>query len=110
MGTKFQFNSANYPQIDGQIKAINRLLGNLLHSFVRKNLRQWNLILAQVEFAYNNFINQATGKCPFEVVNGNHPFSPLDLAPSPTIRQYNADAKQRAKEINKLHEQGRARI
>jgi hypothetical protein len=46
-----------------------------------KNLRQWDLILAQIEFAYNNSTNQATGKCPFEVVYGLRPLSPLDLTP-----------------------------
>ena len=110
MGTKLQFCSASHPQTDGQTEAINRLMGNLLRSFVGKNLRQWDLILAQIEFAYNNSTNQATGKCPFEVVYGMCPLSPLDLTPSPSTQQYSADAEQRANEIKKLHEQVRGRI
>ncbi|XP_027343128.1 uncharacterized protein LOC113855696 [Abrus precatorius] len=70
-----------------------------------KNIRQWDLILPQVEFAYNNSSNPATGKCPFEVVYGTRPLSPLDLIPIPTNKQFSADADQRAKEIKKLHEQ-----
>jgi hypothetical protein len=110
MGTKLQFSSASHPQTDGQTKAINRLLGNLLRSFVGKNLRQWDLILAQIEFAYNNSTNQPTGKCPFEVVYGMRPLSPLDLTPSPSTQQYSADVEQRTNEIKKLHEQVRGRI
>ena len=110
MGTKLQFSSASHPQTDGQTEAINRLLGNLLRSFVGKNLKQWDHVLAQVEFAYNNSTNQATGRCPFEVVYGTRPLSPLDLTPSSDNRQYSADAEQRAKEIKKLHEQVRERI
>jgi len=110
MGTKLQFSSASHPQTDGQTEAINRLLGNLLRSFVGKNLRKWDLILAQIEFAYNNSTNQATRKCPFEVVYGLCPLSPLDLTPSPSTQQYSADAEQRANEIKKLHEQIRGRI
>ena len=110
MGTKLQFSSASHPQTDGQTEAINRLLGNLLRSFVGKNLRQWDQITAQVEFAYNNSTNQATGMCPFEVVYGVRPLSPLDMAPSSNQNQFSTDADQRAKEIKKLHEQVRARI
>ena len=110
MGTKLQFSSASHPQTDGQTEAVNRILGNLLRSFVGKNLKQWDLILAQVEFAYNNSISQATGKCPFEVVYGTRPLSPLDLTPSSNQRQYSADGDQRAKEIKKLHEQVREQI
>lgn len=110
MGTKLQFSSASHPQTDGQTEAINRLLGNLLRSFVGKNLRQWDQILAQVEFAYNNSINQATGKCPFEVVYGARPLTPLDLVPSTDKSQFSADADKRVKEIKQLHEQVRARI
>ncbi|GKU97098.1 hypothetical protein SLEP1_g10278 [Rubroshorea leprosula] len=83
-----------------------RKMGTQLH-FVGKNLRQWDLMLAQAEFAYNNSSNQATRKCPFEVVYGVRPLSPLDLAPLPTSRQFSVDAKQRAKEIKKLHEEVR---
>ncbi|GLU23899.1 hypothetical protein SLE2022_398740 [Rubroshorea leprosula] len=110
MGTQLQFSSASHPQTDGQTEAINKILGNLLRSFVGKNLRQWDLVLAQAEFAYNNSSNQATGKCPFEVVYGVRPLSPLDLAPLPTSRQFSADAEQRAKEIKKLHKEVREKL
>ncbi|XP_054781849.1 uncharacterized protein LOC129289049 [Prosopis cineraria] len=77
MGTKLQFSSTSHPQIDGQTEAINRILGNLLRSFVGKNLKQWNLIL----------------------------LNPLDLSHSLDKQQYSFDVDQRAKEIKKLHEQ-----
>ncbi|GKV03596.1 hypothetical protein SLEP1_g15871 [Rubroshorea leprosula] len=92
MGTQLQFSSASHSQTDGQTEAINKILGNLLRSFVGKNLRQWDLVLAQAEFAYNNSLNQATGKCPFEVVYRVRPLNPLDLAPLPTSQQFSADA------------------
>jgi len=110
MGTKLQFSSASHPQTDGQTEAINRLMGNLLRRFVGKNLRPWDLILAHIEFAYNNSTNQATGKFPFEVVYGLCPVSPLDLTQPPRTQQYSADVEQTANEIKKLHEQVRGKI
>ena len=37
------------------------------------------MVLAQVEFAYNNFVNRSTGKTPFEIVTGMHPRGTSDL-------------------------------
>ena len=31
------------------------------------------MVLEQAEFAYNNSVNQSTGKTPFEIVTGMHP-------------------------------------
>ena len=66
--------------------------------------------MTQVEFAYNNSTNQATGKCPFEVAYETRPHSPLDLTPSSDKHQFSADVESRAKEIKKLHEQVRQQI
>jgi len=83
LGTILQFISAYHPQIE----VVNRSLGNLLRSFVGKNIRQWDLLLAQAEFAYNRSTSQTTGCSPFEVVYGLNPISPLDLAPISTTIQ-----------------------
>ncbi|CAL2257294.1 unnamed protein product [Prunus armeniaca] len=110
LGTTLQFSSSHHPQTDGQTEAVNRSLGNLLRSLVGKNIRQWDRILAQAEFAYNRLTSQSTGSSPFMVVYGSNPISPLDLAPLPTSYQFSGDAEERAKNIKKLHEQVRERI
>ena len=110
LGTVLKFSSSYHPQTDGQTEVTNRSLGNLLRSYVGKNIRQWDLILAQVEFAYNRSVSQTTGHSPFEVVYGQNPISPLDLTPLPVTHQFSGDAEERAREIKKLHAQVQSRI
>ena len=33
----------------------------------------WEMVLAQAEFAYNNFVNRNIGKTPFQFVTGMKP-------------------------------------
>jgi hypothetical protein len=110
LGTTLQFNSSYHPQTDGQTEVVNRSLRNLLRSFVGKNIRQWDLLLAQAEFAYNQFPSQTTGHTPFEAVYGLNPIGPLELAPLLVTKHFSGDVEERAKEIKKLHEQFRGRI
>uniref|UniRef100_A0A2N9EGL5 RNA-directed DNA polymerase n=1 Tax=Fagus sylvatica TaxID=28930 RepID=A0A2N9EGL5_FAGSY len=110
LGTTLQFSSSYHPQTDGQTEVVNRSLGNLLRSFVGKNIRQWDLLLAQAEFAYNRSSSQTTSHSPFEAVYGLNPIGPLELAPLPVTKHFSGDAEERAKEIKKLHEQIRGSI
>ena len=74
------------------------------------NVKQWDLILPQIEFAYNRSMHRSVGKSPFEVVYGLQPIGPIELAPHLTIQQFSGDAEVRAKEIKKLHEEVRLKI
>jgi hypothetical protein len=105
-----KFSSAYHPQTDGQTEIMNRSLGNLLRSLVGDNIRQWDLILPQAEFAYNRSNSKTTGKSPFEVVYGCNPKTPLDLVSLPINHSYSGDADERAEAIKDLYEQVRKRI
>ena len=52
---------------------VNRSLGNILRSLVYEHPKQWDLALAQVEFAYNDSPNRSTCMSPFQIVYGMHP-------------------------------------
>lgn len=64
---------------------------------------QWDLSLAQAEFAWNQSISETTSKNPFKVVDGWNPINLLDLAPLPTTHQFSSDADERVKQIKKMH-------
>ena len=55
------------------------------HSLVGENPKQWEVMAAQAEFAYNYSKNQTIGKSPFEVIYGKQPMHLYDLAPLPEI-------------------------
>ena len=52
---------------------MKRNLGNLLRCLVANKPSNWEMILAQAEFAYNNFVNRNTGKTHFEIVTRMQP-------------------------------------
>ena len=64
---------SSHPQTNGKIEVLNRSLGNLLRCLIGNKPSNWEMVLAQAEFAYNNSINRSIGKTPFEIVIGIHP-------------------------------------
>jgi hypothetical protein len=56
-----------------------------------------------VEFAYNRAVHSTSQLCPFEVVYGFKPITPLDLLPLPIQERVNMDASKRADFVRKIH-------
>jgi hypothetical protein len=49
---------------------VNRSLRDLLRSLVIEHHSNWDNILPQAEFAYNDSMNRSTGQSPFQIVYG----------------------------------------
>jgi hypothetical protein len=79
IGMNLSFSSAYHPQTDGKTEVVNKSLGNLLRSLVTGQGQQWDQIMAQAEFAFNNSVNKSTGKSPFEIVYGIQPRGIIEL-------------------------------
>ena len=60
MDIDLNFSSTFHPQIDGQTKVVNRSLSNLSRCLVGAKLSNWDMVLAQARFAYNNNVNRRT--------------------------------------------------
>jgi hypothetical protein len=110
LGTKLMFSTTCHPQTDGQTEVVNKTLSQLLRTMIKKNLREWEDCLPHVEFAYNRAVHSTTQLCPFEVVYGFKPITPLDLLPLPLQERVNMEASKRADFVEKIHEKTREAI
>jgi len=91
------------PPLDGWPNRSGKLhLGTLLRVLVRKNLKVWDLLLAQAEFTYNGALSRPINESPFTTVYGHNPLGPLDLLPI-HIEKMNLATSKRVKEIQELH-------
>lgn len=110
LDTKLNFISYYHPQTNGQTEIVNRILGNLLCSLVGENSRQWDCVLAQVEFTYNDSPNRSTGRSPFQILYGMHPHGVHKLRDLGRLEWRSANGEDFAKMINDLHEQVKAKL
>lgn len=78
-GTKLNFNSTYHPQYDGKTKFVNMSLRNILRSLVGEHPKQWDHVLAQAEFSYNDPPNKSIWKSLFQILYGMHPKGVCEL-------------------------------
>jgi hypothetical protein len=110
LGTDLSFSSAYHPQTDGQTEVVNKSLGNLLRSLVTEHHNQWDQILPQAEFAYNDSPNRSTGKSPFQILYGMQPRGVSELRDLEQSEIRSVGAEDFAAEMQKLHSQIRGQL
>jgi alpha-ketoglutarate-dependent taurine dioxygenase len=110
LGINLSFSSTYHPQTDGQIEFVNRSLGDLLRSLVTKHHSQWDHILPQVEFAYNDSLNRSTRQSPFQIVYGMQPRGVSELKDFEQNETRSASAKDSAEAMKELHSQVREHL
>jgi hypothetical protein len=110
LGMNLSFISAYHPQTDGQTEVVNISPKNLLRSLVTEQGRQWDQIMAQAEFAFNNSVNRSTGKSPFEIVYGIQPRGITELRYLNQDEFRSVGAKDFAIEMQKIHDRVREQL
>ncbi|KAG7536795.1 Ribonuclease H-like superfamily [Arabidopsis suecica] len=103
--TKLDMSSAYHPQTDGQTEVTNRALGDLLRCLVGDNIKSWDSVLCQAEFAHNRALNRSTGFSPFQVIYGRLPRCSADLGISPDRTRFHGRACDFVDELAVIHEQ-----
>ena len=79
MGVKVAMTTPYNPRSDGQAEHTNRVIEDMLRSFVDANPMDWDLYTTNVEFAINDSRSDVTGFTPFELCYGVSPMSQLDM-------------------------------
>lgn len=102
--TSLNMSSAYHPQMDGQTEVTNRSLGNMLRCLVGDNLRSWDSVLCQAEFAHNHANNRSLGFSPFQVVYGVVPRGPLSLTTLPQPGEFHGRAVELIDELTSIHQ------
>ena len=110
MGTELKFSSTFHPQTDGQTEVVNRSLDNLLRCLVGNKPSNWEMVLAQAEFAYNNSVNRSIGKTPFEIVTGMHPRGILGLRDVASEEKRSVAREEFADFMESLHKEVKSRL
>jgi hypothetical protein len=85
-------------------------LVNHVACYVEKEFEALEDCLPHVEFAYNRAVHSTTNSCPFEIVYGFKPHTPMDLLPLPLQECVNLDATKRSDFIKRLHAETRKNI
>jgi hypothetical protein len=80
LGVQQAMSTAFHPQTDGQTERVNRVLEEVLRSFVNPAQDDWDAYLPMVEFAINNAQHESTGASPFFLNHGQHPLTPVTAA------------------------------
>jgi hypothetical protein len=77
LGTQTRLTTAYHPQTDGQTERMNRVLEDMLRTFVSPMCDDWDDLLPACEFAMNNAYNASIGNTPFYLNHGRHPRTPM---------------------------------
>jgi hypothetical protein len=80
LDTKLTKSTAFYPQTDGKIKVLNRMIVHIIHMYNSKKPRTWDESLPYVYHIYNQARHSSTGHSPFKVGLGFQPVGPIDVA------------------------------
>jgi hypothetical protein len=89
---------------------VNRSLGDLLRSLVTEHHTQWDNILPQEKFAYNDSVNQSIGQSPFQVVYGMQSRGISELRDLEQTATSSSSAEEFTEAMKELHSQVKERL
>jgi hypothetical protein len=68
LGLRQEHSSPYYPQVNGQVEAVNKSLKTILQRTINSTKSNWHLMLYSALLAYQTSVKTATGFSPFQLV------------------------------------------
>ena len=106
LGIKLRMSSAHQPSTDGQVERTNKVLEEMLRSYVSTLHTDWDEWIDCAEFATNKSNACAHGMSPFSLVYQHEPLAPPDLE---LIRNLPLGTRQTRNEVNPIKPSVRTR-
>jgi hypothetical protein len=78
LGFRHENSSPYYPQANGQVEAINKVLKTMIQCMVGENKTSWHLQIFSALWAYCTSVKTATGFTPFQLVYGIEAVLPIE--------------------------------
>jgi transposase InsO family protein len=78
LGFSHEFSSPYYPQSNGQVEVVNKVLKTMLQRTVNKHKTNWHHMLFSALWAYRTVVKIATGFTPFHLVHGIEETLPIE--------------------------------
>jgi len=103
---KTSLSTAYHPQTDGQTERTNAELKQFLRVFINYRQDDWLQWIPIAEFSYNNRVNVATGKSPFQILFGFDP----KVYVTPTATSNVPAADRQADHLIKIREEAQASL
>ena len=78
LGLRQYFSSPYYPQCNGQLKSINKVLKTMLQRTVNKNKNNWHMMFFSTLWAYRTSAKTASGFTPLHLFYGEEVVLPIE--------------------------------
>jgi hypothetical protein len=101
LATKLPMSTAYHPQTDGQTERMNRLMEEILRSYVQDHGSDWDEYLTAAEIAVNTSKHSSTDFSPFHLNNGREMHLPLDIAMGSLAQARNPAAANSLQDMHK---------
>jgi transposase InsO family protein len=78
LGLRQEHSSPYYPQVNGQVEAVNKSLKTILQRTINSAKSNWHLMLYSTLWAYRTSVKTATSFSPFQLVYGLEAVLPIE--------------------------------
>jgi hypothetical protein len=78
LGLRHEKSTPYYPQANGQVEAINKVLITMLRRIIGIHQTSWHMMLFSTLWAYQTSVKSATGFKPFQLVYGIEVVLPIE--------------------------------